>query len=185
MPQKTNNNRIITEVYNEYRTPFLIFAQKNYGLSEAISEDIYQETMLAFHQNVQNGKLHNLNVPLKTYVFAIGKNKIVDHFRKIEKEVNTLPFPGVFPSDEDMFNCFYDEESDSNKRNMIVHTAVRQMESPCKEILFLFYWREKSMKEIAKQMNYNSPDVAKQQKSRCIRKITAYLTGKLNEAELI
>ncbi len=180
------SNRIITETYNKYREPFLGFARKNFGLSGDITEDIYQETMLAFHQNVLNGKINNLTVPLQTYVFAIGKNKIVDHFRKTGRNIPIERFPDVFSSEEEMFNCFYKEEDSAvNKRNMIVYNAVSQMENPCKEILSLFYWHEKSMKEIAEQMNYNSPDVAKTAKSRCLKKIEAYLTGKLKEAELM
>jgi len=185
MPEKTNN-RIITEAYNKYREPFLGFVKKNYGLSRDITEDIYQETMLAFHQNVLNGKINNLNVPLQTYVFAIGKNKIVDHFRSAGKNITLERFPDVFSSEEETFNYFYmEEESAVNRRDMIIYNEVSQMENKCKEILSLFYWHEKNMKEIAEQMNYNSPDVAKTEKSRCMKKIKAYLIGKLKEAELI
>ena len=184
MPEEID--RIVTETYKKYREPFLGFARKNYGLSRNITEDIYQETMLAFHQNVLNGRINNLNVPLQTYVFAIGKNKIADHFHRTERNIITETIPDVFLSEEEMFNYFYEEEkSAANKRNMIIYKAVSQMDNPCKEILSLYYWYKKSMKEIAKQMNYNSPDVAKSTKSRCMNKMKAYLTGKLKEAELM
>jgi len=186
MPEKTNN-RIITETYNKYREPFLGFAQKNYGLSRGITEDIYQETMLAFHKNVLDGKMNNLNVSVQTYLFAIGKNKIIDYLRLTNKGINIEIIPDILSLDEDdRFNNLYnDEESTINKRNMIVYKAVSQMENPCKKILTLFYWQGKNMNEIAEQMNYNSSDVAKTAKSRCMKKIETYLTGKLKEAELI
>ena len=177
---------MVTETYNKYREPFLGFARKNYGLSRAATEDIYQETLLAFHQNVQKGMVNNLTVPLQTYLFATGKNKIVDHFRKTEREVEIELFPAIFSSEDDCFDSFYEEETSAvNRRNMIIHRTVSQMEHPCKEILSLFYWRKKSMEEIAEQMNYSSPDVAKTAKSRCMKKIKTYLTGKLKEAELL
>jgi len=184
MPEKTND-QIITEVYYKYKEPFLGFAKKNYGLSGDITEDIYQETMLAFHQNVLNGKVNNLNVQLETYVFAIGKNKIVDHFRQTKKDIEIERFPDIFSSEDEMFDFFYEEASDVDRRDMIVYKAVSQMQNHCKEILSLFYWNKKSMEAIAEQMNYSSPDVAKTAKSRCMQKIKAHLTGKLKEAELI
>ena len=185
MPE-TANYRIVTEAYNKYKEPFLGYARKNYGLSRTDTEDIYQETMLAFHQNVLKGKVNNLTVPLKTYLFAIGKNKIVDHFRKTEKEIEIKEFPDVFSSEDELFDYFYEEEKSTvNRRNMIIHRTVRQMDNHCKEILSLFYWRKKSMKEIAEQMNYNTPDVAKTAKLRCMKKIEVYLSGKLKEAELL
>jgi len=185
MSEKTHS-RIITETYNKYREPFLGYARKIYGLSKDITEDIYQETMMAFYNNVQNGRVQNLNVPLQTYLFAIGKNKIADHFNKTGRSFITERIPDVFNSDNEMFDYFYeDEEYVVNKRNMIIYRAVNQMENPCKEILSLFYWHEKNMKEIAEKMKYSSPDVAKTVKSRCMRKIEIYLKGKLKEAELL
>ena len=181
-----SNEQIITEVYKRYKKPFFGFAKKNYGLSEDIMEDIYQETMLAFHQNVMNGNVNNLSVSLQTYLFAIGKNKIGDYLRQSNKGIHIENFSDIFSSEDERFDYFYKkEESVVNRRNMIVYNAVSQMANPCKTLLFLFYWDKKSMKEIAEQMNYNSPDVVKQQNQRCKKKIETYLSLKLKEAELI
>ena len=185
MPNRTND-QIITETYNKYKKPFLVFAKMNYGLSEDVTNDIYHETFLAYHQNVQNRNANNLSVQPQTYLFAIGKNKIADYFRKTNKEIKIERFPDTFSSNDEGFDYFYKrEESADKRREMIVYNAVCQMENPCKKLLFLYYWEKKSMKEIAKQMNYNSQDVATTTKSRCMRKIKTYLTQKLKEAELI
>jgi len=185
MENKTND-QLITETYNKYKKPFLGFAKKNYGLSGDIMEDIYQETMLAFHQNVLKGNVNNLRVPLQTYLFAIGKNKIGDYFRQTKNEVYVEKFSDIFSSEDERFDYFYKrEESTADRRNLIVYNAVSQMENPCKKLLLLFYWDKKSMKEIAEQMNYHSPDVAKTQNQRCKKKIESYLSLKLKEAELI
>jgi len=185
MANKTND-QIIAETYHKYKKSFLGFVRKNYGLSEDTTNDIYQDTMLAFHQNVLNGNANNLNVPLQTYLFAIGKNKVVDYFRRSNNEIKIERTLDIFSSEGERFNYFYEKEDATvNRRNMIVYNAVSQMENPCKKLLFLFYWDKKSMKEIAEQMNYKSPDVAKQQSQRCKQKIKAYLTQKLKEEKLI
>ena len=181
-----STEKIITETYNKYRKPFLGFAFKNYRLSGDITEDIYQDTMIAFHQNLVTGKINNLEVPSQTYVFTIGKNKIVDYFRKSGKEVEIEKFPDIFSSDNDRFSDFYEQENDENeKRNLIVYNTVSQMENPCKKVLSLFFWDKKSMSDIAKEMKFNSPEVAKTTKSRCMKKIKSFLSEKLKQAELM
>ena len=180
------HEKIITETYNKYRKPFICFAERNHALSKEDSEDIYQDAMIAFHQNVINGKIDILTVPLQSYVFAIGINKIRDHYRKKYKIAETSNHPEILSSDDEMHLYFFEKEEDAvSKRNMVIYNTVSQMENPCKKILSLVYWHKKSMKEIAEQMNYSSPDVAKSQKSRCMRKIETVITKKLKEAELM
>ena len=178
--RENTNDRIITEAYNENREPFLYYVRKNYGLSRTIAEDIYQDTILAFHQNVLKGKVTNLNIQFKKYLFAIGKNKIVDYYRNREKKVE------IETEIEKFHDVFYKEEqSDINRRETIVYEAVNQMAERCKEILLLVYWDNKSMNEIAEQMKFKTPDVAKTAKLRCMKKMEVYLTGKLKEVELL
>ena len=178
--------KIITETYNKYRKVFISYAERSHSLSKEDAEDIYQDTMIAFHQNVINGKIDHLHAPLQSYVFSIGINKICDHFRKKGKHIEISGFSDSLSSDEEMYLYLYETEEDAvNKRNMVVYNTVSQMENPCKELLTLAYWSKKNMKDIAEQMNYSSPDVAKSQKSRCMRKIETVLTKKLKEAELL
>ena len=176
------SNRIITETYNNLRQPFLAFASHNYNLSKYDSEDIFHDTLIAFRQNLLDGKINNLKEPLKTYVFGIGKKKIVDHLRNRKKEDLDIPvedYPIPVPPKDD------DPESLIIERNEIVYREVSQMENPCKEILLLYYWHKKNMHEIAGQMNYSGSEVAKTQKNRCMKKISTILTKKLKEAELL
>ena len=49
------------------------------------------------------------------------------------------------------------------------------MTEPCNSILTLYYWDEKSMKEIADLKEYSSADSAKSQKNKCMNKLKAYI----------
>ncbi|MDR0864256.1 MAG: sigma-70 family RNA polymerase sigma factor [Candidatus Symbiothrix sp.] len=174
---KNNDQRKITEIYNEHRDAFISFSMKNYNLPKDDAEDIYQEAFLAMHQNIQNDKLVNLTVPLRSYLFQIGKYKILDYLKIEQYQVN-----------EDLSNfenIYKDAESDTERRDLIIYNTVNQMESPCKEILSYYYWEEKSMKEIAQLKEYSNADVAKTQKSKCMKKVKAYILEKLKKAGLI
>jgi RNA polymerase sigma-70 factor (ECF subfamily) len=172
-----NNQHKITEIYNEHKGTFLSFSKKNFNLPKEIAEDIYQDAFLSMHQNIQTGKLTELTVPLRTYLFQIGKNKIFDYYKKTKNEIDS----GL----DDFSPIYEEEESNTEERNLIVYNAVSQMESPCKEILFYYYWEEKSMKEIAQLKEYSNADVAKTQKSKCMKKVKAFIAEKLKKANLI
>ena len=179
---KANNQRKITALFNEHKAPFINYSIKNFKLKKGDAENIYQEAFLALHQNVQNGKLTNLTVPLRTYLFQIGKNKIYDFFKRAGKEVDIVCLLHLITSENELgdFDLIYeDEDSDSERKKLIVYNTVSEMGSPCKEVLFYYFWDDKSMKEIAELMNYSSSDVAKTQKSKCMKKIAVYITERL------
>ena len=179
---KADNQRKISALYNEHKAPFINYSVNNFKLTRDTAEDVYQDAFLALHQNVQNGKLTNLTVPLRTYLFQIGKNKIYDYFKRAGKEIDIDSLSHLITSENELgdFGLIYeDEDSDSEQRNLIVYNTVSEMGSPCKEVLSYYYWDDKSMKEIAELMNYSSSDVAKTQKSKCMKKIEVYITERL------
>jgi RNA polymerase sigma factor, sigma-70 family len=178
---KANNQRKITELYNEHKAPFINYSVNNFKLARDTAEDIYQDAFLALHQNIQNGKLVNLTVPLRTYLFQIGKNKIYDYFKKVKVEVDMDDISNLFSAENELgdFDSIYADEEETEQRNLIVYNTVSQMESPCKEVLSYYYWDDKSMKEIADLMNYSSSDVAKTQKSKCMKKVRVYIMKRL------
>jgi RNA polymerase sigma factor (sigma-70 family) len=213
------HEKIITDTYNKYRNPFLEFATKKWNsknFRKEIFEDIYQETMLEFHQNLKEEKIDFLNDlndlkdwkkliktkytkntkdRLKIYLFTIGDRKIFDYDREMKKieiddsynkEENENDDKSINKSLENMSQSDDTEEENAViDRNMIVYNAVREMENPCKKLLILYYTENMNMKEIAEQMNYNSPDVAKTKKHGCMKKIKLILTKKLKEADLL
>jgi RNA polymerase sigma-70 factor (ECF subfamily) len=140
------------------------------------AEDAYQDAFLAVYQNIRDGKLTTLTVTFKTYLFSIGKNKIVDKFRKMQNEIELIPL---------FSTIYYEAESIDEKKQMLVYRSVTQMGDPCKTILYSFYYEEKSMNDIAKTFNYSSSDVAKQQKSRCMKKIATIINEQFKQEKLI
>ena len=178
---KANNQRKITELYNEHKAPFINYSVNNFKLARDTAEDIYQDAFLALHQNIQNGKLVNLTVPLRTYLFQIGKNKIYDYFKKVKVDVDMDDISHIVTAENELgdFDSIYADEEETEQRDLIVYNTVSQMESPCKEVLSYYYWDDKSMKEIADLMNYSSSDVAKTQKSKCMKKVRVYIMERL------
>lgn len=185
---KADNQKKILSLYNEHKASFIKYSAKNFNLPSDKAEDIYQEAFLALHQNVKNERLTNLTVPLRTYLFQIGKNKIYDYFKKTKNEVKIEKLSNLASTNEELGDfslVFIDEESSEEQKRLIVYNVVSLLESPCKEVLSYYYWKNKSMKEIAELMNYNNSDVAKTQKSRCVKKIKNIIIERFRKADLI
>ena len=58
----------------------------NYGITKEDTEDIWQDVVIIFFENVKKNKLEVLKVKLITYLYAIGKHLI---YKKLTKLVPT------------------------------------------------------------------------------------------------
>ena len=166
---KKGNEQAIQEIYNEYRTGFFLFAGK-YKLDNEIILDVYQDAIMALCENAQKGKLDNLKSSLKTYFFAIGKYMI---FAKLRDRNKNISF-------EKLENIHFEWEDYTKEKNdtdvLMLQASLSKMGGKCVEILRLFYYQEKDLDEITQLMRYENKDVAKSQKSRCLKKLKELLT---------
>lgn len=171
------DNRTFTILYNQYRSEFVGYIGKRYkGDSETIFE-LYQDACVALYDNIHSGKLQVLNpgVKLKTYLFRIGYNKLVDKYRKDKKSIPFIENVDYVQEDD----LQYDDPC--TERFAIIRQAVDAMKEPCNTILSLYYWEDKSIKEIALLQGYANADSAKSQKSKCMGKLKGYIKTLLNK----
>lgn len=171
------DNRAFTALYNQYRSEFAGYIRKRYtGDSEVIFE-LYQDACVALYDNIRSGKLQVLNpgVKLKTYLFRIGYNKLVDKYRKDKKSLSFIE--NIDYTQED--DLQYDDHC--TERFAIIRQAVDTMKEPCNTILLLYYWEDRSIKEIAQLQGYANTDSTKSQKSKCLGKLKGYIKTLLNK----
>ena len=167
------NNVAFTELYEEYRSEFINYVRKSYKGNEVIIFDLYQDSCVALYDNICTGKLStsSLKVKLKTYLFQIGHYKLVDLYRRGDSK-----FKARFVENIDYAqNCTSEYSDECSEREAIIRQAVNTMSEPCNSILTLYYWEDKSMKEIADELQYSCVDSAKSQKSKCMSKLKAYI----------
>lgn len=161
---KDNDLKVLDEVYLKYKDDFILFA-RTFSIPKNDIEDIYQETIISLYENIQNNKLSKLTSSLKTYLFAIGKFKIL-------KQLNKPTFPysqdNVILVSEEMqvFEAEVNEE-----RQKTLKKSWAQLGDKCQQILELYYYKGKTLDEIQKDLNYSSKDVLKSQKSRCLKQL--------------
>ena len=167
---KMQNNEALREVYLQHKQHFLAFFSR-YNLSADDILDVYQDSIVAFCENVRKGKLDAIKSSIATYIFAIGKYKVYALLKK-DNRTSTLEF------DINDMDIMQEDDIEEDNRIHRVKKAFQDLGSKCKEILTMFYYEEKKLDEIQQLMQYENKDVLKSQKSRCLKRLKE-LTEKL------
>lgn len=163
---RNNDQKIITEFYNTNKDEFLNHFRNIYGKVEDDLLDLYQDAHLMLWENIQKGKLINMTSTLKTYLFAVGKYKMMANDRKFKEMITDVDLQNLNLVDSDAEEM---EEKEEKERKL--DEIVSKMTYPCSDILRMHYWEKLSGEDIAKQMKYASTDAVKTQKYKCMQKL--------------
>ncbi len=174
---RQGHEKVLMSLYADFRDEFIVFAYKNFGAQKEQAKDAFQETILDFNENIVTGKLTELTCSVKTYLFQIGRNKVINILRK-EQRITYNDNLHLIKVKE--YEDFMDEENISFTQEQISQ-AIEKLPDDCKEVLKLHYFKEYDMESIAREMNYKNADTAKSKKSLCLKRLVA----ELNKLKLI
>lgn len=151
----------LATLYKTYRAEFLNWAFK-FGCSREEAKDAYQSAVLSFYENVVSGRLTVLTSSTKTYLFAIGKNKLLE-MRRASAKLSEIEEVG-----EDIL-AIKEEELHADPLHLKrVTICLEKLGEPCATLLKEFYYHCRSLEEIAMLMEYKTTDSAKNQKYKCL-----------------
>ncbi len=151
-------NRAMDGVYKSYRRAYIAFVKNKCDDKEVII-DSFQEAVIALYENIIEGKVEKNNSTVKTYLFAIGKNILIN---KMKHESRYAPIQDSFIT-----------ENDNSLTEIPQHVAkaFSQLGDSCQKILTLFYYRRYSIESIAQEMDMKNTNSVKANKSRCLKKL--------------
>ena len=159
------------------RKKTIAFLKSQFSLSEYDCDDIYQDSFLTLYDNIKSGKLKELTCSITTYFTSICKFKAMELLRKNEKQTSL-----AYDVPETCEHTFLDEKIEAvlmldvdnkviiEKKEELVRNIVRNLPSPCDEILWGYYRDGYSMKTLAEKFDYASETSAKVTKHRCCEK---------------
>ncbi len=157
----------LKEIYDLYRNEFVLWAMRHHSCSTEEAKDVFHQSMIIFYENVIYGKLTEIRVQVKTYLFSIGKNKILELSRKRAKAL--LKDKEWIYSGSDMSG--YEIDDGFEDRLIMVEKSMFKLGDPCKSILKYYYYHKKSMTEISEIMGYKNGDTVKNLKYRCLQRL--------------
>ena len=166
---KQRERNALKTVYLDYKAEFLKFMSR-YNADSDILEDIFQEALIVLYENAQAGKLDALKSTVKTYLFGTGKFMLFKHFRDAKKEVPTEETYIFDRYEQAVIEDVYEDEGMNDYQSKLV-ANFKKLGDKCREILELFYLQGMKLDEITLAQGYENKDVAKSQKSRCLKSL--------------
>ena len=163
---KSGNHKELALVYRTYRSEFIAWITSQYSCSKDEAREAYQISILVLYENIVNNKLQTLHSSLKTYLFSIGKNK----FLELKKKENRYSHSSL-ELDYGLAEIETIEEEDREKNLQLVESSLDKLGDPCRSLLKLYYFKGKSMDEIAEEMNYKNGATAKNLKYKCLARL--------------
>lgn len=165
---KQGSDSLYKRIYEENRDKFLNFARR-YKLPEDDIVDIYQDAYIVFYENVMKGKIKSFTSSISTYIISIGKYLIYDKMKKNNRTINPDFDISIIRKDEEVLYDFDIDKNSLTAEQELLQKYFVTLGAKCKELLNLFYFRGFTINEILEQGNYNSENVVKSQKSRCMK----------------
>lgn len=160
---RSDDKKALETIYVTYKNEFLNYA-KRYGLDAHSATDIYQDAIIAMRHNFVNSRLVLTSSSIKTYLFGIGKFKIL----KKKKEATTLVHVETV---EETYTEISIEEASPSERVNTLSTYLDNISESCRKVLELFYYRNLTIDEIVKLTDYKDGNTVRSHKSRCLKRL--------------
>ena len=135
-----NQERFISQV-REQQEPLRRFLLALCGGDAALADDIAQDALVRAY--VASGSFLGLS-KFSTWLFRIAYNCYIDHCRKVRPDQTSLDSAVTLPASE---------TSDSSFRYQQLYQALERIPEKEKAAIALFYFEDKSIKEISAILN--------------------------------
>ncbi|WP_291866687.1 sigma-70 family RNA polymerase sigma factor [Maribacter sp.] len=165
---RKGSDAVLKKVYEENRDKFLNYARR-YNLSEDENIDVYQDAYVIFYTNVMSGKIDSFTSSISTYLFSIGKYLIFDIMRKNKGKVKGDFDLSIIGKEDELVSTIEIEQPGLTTEQKLLQKHFVDLGKKCQELLTLFYYRGYTIQEILVEGHYNSENVVKAAKSRCMK----------------
>ncbi len=164
---KEGELELLDDVYLHYKPEFSVWVRKKFELNQEDIDDIWQDVVIIFFENVKNNKLEVLRVKLKTYLFAIGKHLVYKLMSKRNRNFDNFSLE----NDGDESFEYYGEDDMDGDINIMDSKAFLMLGKSCQELLISRYYYGKSVQEISVQAGLSSKNTVSASISRCLKQL--------------
>jgi RNA polymerase sigma-70 factor (ECF subfamily) len=158
---RADDKSTLEQIYTSYRAEFINYS-KRFPLDKSDILDIYQDAVIAMHQNFVMSQLELKSSSIKTYLFGIGKNKI---FKKLKSEQRFLRVE----VEQNAYTEIEIEDSTPSELQLALAKRLGEISESCKSILKLYYYRNLTIEEIVELTHYSDGNTVRSHKSRCLK----------------
>ncbi len=139
----------LVEIIRDYKDGLIYFLYNIVG-DFHIAEDLAEDTFVLLGTKKPRDKREG---SFKTWLYTIGRNKAVDYLRKktriIELDLDEVT---EIANQEDAVDLSYIHQ----ERDMIIHREMQNLKAEYRQVLWLIYFEELSIKECSVIMKKNT-----------------------------
>lgn len=173
---------------NDKKSVEIIYSQ-NYNLVQALvinnngtiddAKDIFQEAMMVLFDKARSGSFE-LNCQIRTYLYSVARRLWLKKLNQGNRHIADFDDTNEtqIAVDDDMVQH---EQKDAEFN--IMHSAMDTLGEPCKSLLQSFYFKNKSMQEIADNFGYTNSENAKTQKYKCLMRLKKIFFSQYKQTE--
>ncbi len=166
------DERGLVQLYKQCRGAVRSYVLRNSGTLDD-AEDLLQEAIIILWERVRAGSYEH-SAKLETFVVAVARNIWLRRLSRKRREL---------PGDPGSFDAFAGE--DNTPLEDLMHDeetarlafSLQKLGDPCRKLLLLYYYEERSMEEIARTMGFANADTVKSKKYQCKKALESVLLG--------
>lgn len=156
--------------YREHRDSFIFWAAKHFGADKEEAKDAFQQAVCVLYEKAVQGKLDDFNGQISTYLFAIGRNVLLDRFRQQQTHGNHIQRYAIHLSAEKAVDSAQ-ERMEKREEQACMRRAMAELGEKDRRILELYYLEGLKMQEIAEVLGYKNANLVKKKKFYAMKKL--------------
>ena len=156
----------IKQLYRDHYGLLEQYVLQNQG-SRSDAEDIFQETMVAFIRQVEEGKFRGES-SIKTFLYALNRNIWLNELKKRGRSQSREE---RFAAGEEKMQPAIDGILEQQEHNVELMRSIQNLGDSCKKILLLFYYEQRPIREILSVVSYQNEQVVRNKKMKCLKKL--------------
>jgi RNA polymerase sigma factor (sigma-70 family) len=158
---RRGDEQALAEIYRSARRMIIAFVRKNSG-SEDDAEDLLQDALVILWERVRAGT-YEPTAKVTTFLHGVVHNLWLRQLARIRRERPTeIDADANAGSDPSAL-----EELIESEQSKTLADALARLGEPCHRLLLLYYYEERSMEEIARDLGFANADTAKSKKYQC------------------
>lgn len=156
-----DDSKAIFLLYEYFPTIEKYVVQNNGNASDA--QDVFQEALLILYKKLFNPDFEFTAKP-ESFLFGICKNLWFGELKKRKLNI------GNIDDGDDYFKEELKNHREEEEKYAILDSTLSKLGKNCIQILELFYYKSKSMLDIAKLLSYSNVNTVKTQKYKCLER---------------
>jgi len=177
---KDGNTQPLEIIYEKHRKDFIRWVIFKFNIESELAEDAFSDAVIDLYQNIIREKYSKKeNTSLKSYLFEIGKFKILNILNK--NKVAETHLKRIADNAE---HSYFTEQSGLAELAQKVSGLLIMLDERCRKVLTLYYYQELSMEQIAAKMEFKNQDVAKNKKLKCLKRLQSIAFGRINQEDM-